>query len=71
MVKIIKYILFIYKNVMKTNLNYLDDFLDDSEKEELGKKDDKQVIKTSKKDGLFERVDRVLIVEDGRRLLRD
>lgn len=56
---------------MESNLNYLDDFLDDSEKEELGKKDDKKLIKTSKKDGLFERVDKVLIVEDGRRLLRD
>lgn len=56
---------------MESNLNYLDDFLEDSEEQELGKKDDKQVIRTSKKDGLFERVDRVLIVEDGRRLLRD
>lgn len=56
---------------MELNLNYLDEFLDDSEKENLGEKDDKQVIRTSKKDGLFERVDRVLIVEDGRRLLRD
>lgn len=56
---------------MEINLNYLDDFLDDSEKEELGEKDDKKIIKTFKKDGLFERVDRVLIVEDGRRLLRD
>lgn len=56
---------------MESNLNYLDDFLDDSEKEELGKKDDEKVIRTFKKDGLFERVDKVLIVEDGRRLLRD
>ena len=50
---------------------YLDKFNDDNENDQESLDYNKKKIINKTKDGLLERVDKELIVEDGRKLLRD
>lgn len=50
---------------------YLDKFNEEENEENQESLDNKKKVINKTKDGLLERVDRELIVEDGRKLLRD
>lgn len=50
---------------------YLDKFNEENEENQESLNNNKKKVINKTKDGLLERVDRELIVEDGRKLLRD